>query len=583
METQKTTIIDSENYNEYLNVLAIDPTKSDADPMLDVGKELQVWVTHEISDLPMVVEITDCSILVLVLNISLLGAKKVEWPEKYLEHVKQDKIYIVCSDHPTESAAAVSNLIDIDKFKGWQPVVRSSQIEGNPEYFKDFYRALSSKINYRTLSKSTALGISYLFIRNSLINAPLANFHKELVTFKDKCQNKPILIVSSGPSLNKQMPTLAQFRELFTILSVDTAWPILNKHGIEPDMLFALDPVQTPSWPRDGLAEQTCLAVDIGCGPLLVWSDLKNQLFIQGDQARAYLLREIGLTPDMLQTGGSVATSAFSFARHLGGAPIVLIGQDLALTDGKDHADGYPFAYDSQQLTNRKEMGFEVEGYHGGRVRTERQLMYYKNWFETQAKENPDLFVINATEGGAKIQGFLQIPFLKTCQQLSNIPFENKIFPKYERTEFDAEHMEKLKLNLRLLIQKAEQYVKLMEKGKDLIDQRNKISKIKLFKQIDRLNKKIKKYDLSAKIVVNVFGSSSIENIRFETSVDKTEATINRVLDRYLSLYSKSLVAGEKCIALLKRINEFYQALSERGCFDHDLLNELMQDKAINP
>ena len=209
--------------------------------------------------------------------------------------------------------------------------------------------------------------------------------------------------------------------------------------------------------------------------------------------------------------------------------------------------------------------------------------MYYKNWFETQAKENPDLFVINATEGGAKINGFLQMSFLKTCEELSKIPFEPVHFPKSHKNELNKEHIDKLKSNLQILIHKAEQYTRLLEKGKNLINQRNLKSKIKLFKQIDQINVKIKNYDLSAKIVINVFGSSSIEAVRFETSVDKSEATIKKVLDRYLSIYIKSLEAGEKCLPLLRRINEFYQALSERGSFDLDLLDELLQDKVINP
>ncbi len=41
-----------------------------------------------------------------------------------------------------------------------------------------------------------------------------------------------------------------------------------------------------------------------------------------------------------LPTGGSVANSAFSFAQQLGAKTIVLVGQDLALTDNKTHADG---------------------------------------------------------------------------------------------------------------------------------------------------------------------------------------------------------------------------------------------------
>lgn len=38
--------------------------------------------------------------------------------------------------------------------------------------------------------------------------------------------------------------------------------------------------------------------------------------------------------------GGSVACSAFSLVYKLGFSRIILVGQDLALTDNKTHADG---------------------------------------------------------------------------------------------------------------------------------------------------------------------------------------------------------------------------------------------------
>lgn len=47
-----------------------------------------------------------------------------------------------------------------------------------------------------------------------------------------------------------------------------------------------------------------------------------------------------GKSIEGFRSGGSVATYAFSFACHLGFRKVVFVGQDLAYTDNKSHADG---------------------------------------------------------------------------------------------------------------------------------------------------------------------------------------------------------------------------------------------------
>lgn len=47
-----------------------------------------------------------------------------------------------------------------------------------------------------------------------------------------------------------------------------------------------------------------------------------------------------GLRWGEVDTGGSVATNAFSLLYKIGLKTIILVGQDLALTGNKTHADG---------------------------------------------------------------------------------------------------------------------------------------------------------------------------------------------------------------------------------------------------
>ena len=45
------------------------------------------------------------------------------------------------------------------------------------------------------------------------------------------------------------------------------------------------------------------------------------------------ILKKFGIENDFIDSGGSVANSAFSVARYLGFKNIILIGQDLAFTN----------------------------------------------------------------------------------------------------------------------------------------------------------------------------------------------------------------------------------------------------------
>ena len=52
------------------------------------------------------------------------------------------------------------------------------------------------------------------------------------------------------------------------------------------------------------------------------------------------IIMKSGLRWGEVDTGGSVATNAFSLLYKIGLKTIILVGQDLALTGNKTHADG---------------------------------------------------------------------------------------------------------------------------------------------------------------------------------------------------------------------------------------------------
>ena len=107
-----------------------------------------------------------------------------------------------------------------------------------------------------------------------------------------------------------------------------------------------------------------------------------------------------------MDTGGSVATNAFSLLYKIGLKTIILVGQDLALTGNKTHADG-TFEEKMPEIDTKNNEW--VEGNYEEKVPTRTDLQVFLNWYESTIRLYKgyvkDLRVINATEGGAKIEG----------------------------------------------------------------------------------------------------------------------------------------------------------------------------------
>ena len=533
------------------------------------------WIVHNLDDANIVKKIAAGSVVVVVIDDDHADGGIFQVPLDLKSFFIDKKLMFIFGGTVDEKSALCSSLIDIDKFSGWKSFFRNEDMENNIAYYKTFYRSLGAKLNVKNLFKNTSIHTTHVFLRNALINAPLMHNAIKISDFSNALSNKPFLIVAAGPSLNKQLPILAKYQKYFNILAVDTVWPILDKFEIKPDLIFALDSRSKPSWPRNCVADETCFSIDVGCAPKLVWSHDQNHLFSSTSEQIRSLLEHLGAEVDVLASGGSVATSAFNLARHLGGNPIILIGQDLALTGGKDHADGYLHVYSDDLLKARSESGFDVDGYYGDRVKTESQLLYYKTWYEEQVKAHPDVMVINSTEGGAKIEGCLQIPFQMVCDELEkNIATKNYIFPKYKML-FNLEHVLQLISKVDGLMDGVKGFIDVAQKGELLIENNEIKSVSKLLKKIDKINDALMSYDRNVRFAVDAFSQLKMERIRVQVVTDKSEKNINKAIDKYKEIYIGVQESGHLCLAMLAQIRTLYSRLTDRQSFDPDLLDEL--------
>lgn len=492
--------------------------------------------------------------------------------------IKGGRLHIVLGGTLAERSGALAGLIDIDTIDGWKPLLTRAFVQQAPETARDLLRLVTSRLNTRVMLKSTRLTMGGRFLLTALLNAPWAQGPDDIAPLGKTLDQRPALIVAAGPSLNKQIPLLAQHQDLFTIFAVDTVWPILNSHGIVPDYLVALDPLALPSWPQNGLSPRTRLVADVIASPNMVWSNDRGHIITCADGHIAETLRFLGAGPGRLGVGGSVATLAFNLAVHMGANPIVLIGQDLALTGGKDHAAGYLYAYSTEMLEDRTERGYDVAGYYGGRVRTERQLLSYKSWFEDRFKELPELMVINATEGGARIEGSLQLPFAQVCEEIGMTSLRKEPHPPAAPEHMGAEKLEPLLTQLSKLHDLVQDYRELAARGEALTRGKARGGQTRRLRDIDRINKRLKDFSRHAKHLVDACSGARMEAIRYGvvTQEEDEDRSMNDAILRYREVYQSIQEACVVSCDLLDKLADFYREIQVKGRPDPALLEALL-------
>ncbi len=241
------------------------------------------------------------------------------------------------------------------------------------------------------------------------------------------------IVVSTGPSLDKQLDTLKKFAPYVTVISLDASYPILLKHGIKPDYVTSIERVEaTASFfkhKNKKFDENIYFVVASLTHGQTVKNILPRRLVLtmrphQGEMA--FNMPKYGY----LGAGHSTANQAYQLAYVLGHKNIVLIGQDLAFApDGKSHATGHAFAQADEYL-------YTVAYGGEGEVRTTYVWDKFKNQFESDIEHSnkKDVITYNCTEGGARILGCIEKPFLETMQELCKDK-KTKSLPNIEKND----------------------------------------------------------------------------------------------------------------------------------------------------
>ncbi|EDP3126498.1 DUF115 domain-containing protein [Campylobacter jejuni] len=295
------------------------------------------------------------------------------------------------------------------------------------QYFKD------SIISHGNDPKDALQGIEqFVYNLPQMITHPS---YKELLS-KRKGISDTAIIVSTGPSLTKQLPLLKKYASKATIFCADSSYPILAKHGIKPDYVCMLERTEiTAEFFNHDFGEFDKDIIFICAGVVhpkaIEYLKGRNLVITQKVLAFPYYINLKDFS--YAAVGFSVAHTLSYLATYLSHKNIILIGQDLAYAkNGNSHPDDY------QNSANYESQMYEhilTTAYGGnGKVETHSIWLLFKNWFENEMIPNTrkmGITTYNCTEGGARIEGTIEKPFLWACENLLD-KYLNKPFEKLE-------------------------------------------------------------------------------------------------------------------------------------------------------
>lgn len=284
--------------------------------------------------------------------------------------------------------------------------------------FKNLNKVLRKVILNKRIGRDTLTFFSKSLFQNFIRNLKNSAGYTVINSYKNLFEGKNAIIVSAGPSLEKNIHLLKEVQNKFVIICGARTLKSLTSIGVTPDFVCAVDPQDiTYTIMKDQLESKVPLVFMDSANYKLVKEYKGPKILFSNEGMEIYVEKIVGKKVDSIYQGGSVAHVCMGLAIYLGCNPVVFIGQDLAYTGDKFHAQNAkamknPGDVQATKIEQNKEKWANMEGHNvyvrdinGELVRTSATLNHYREEFEYIIEKCENISFINSTEGGSHING----------------------------------------------------------------------------------------------------------------------------------------------------------------------------------
>jgi len=289
-----------------------------------------------------------------------------------------------------------------------------SSVALNPGLFKAAAAAIQSQTFQIFTDINTLVGRSQTFLDNFVQNLHVALSAPGVAGFTGRFEGVPAILVSAGPSLDKNIHELRSCEDRALILATDTTMKPLLAAGIVPHFVLTGDPGHENYLHLKGTGTCASLLVAEGTAyPASLAEFSERTILCTFENSALPSLSDLLAHKGTLRAWGSVATMGLDFALRLGCNPIIFVGQDLAHSHGRTYCSGVHFEERwfagitnpdqweecAKRLRTRPHT-VVVQDIFGSSVESTDKLTGYWNWFTKELHAHVGVRFINATEGG---------------------------------------------------------------------------------------------------------------------------------------------------------------------------------------
>ncbi len=326
-------------------------------------------------------------------------------------------------------------------------------------------------------------------VRNLLLNIDHYAASPGVADLAGAAAGHPAVVVSAGPSLARNLKLLCDpgVASRAVIVAAQTTLRPLLAAGTPPHFVTALDYHEISARFYEDLSPDLVRATTLVAEPKahpVVFDSWPGAVRCCANDFLDRVLGETSPPETVLPAGATVAHLALYVARHLGCDPIILIGQDLAFTDGLYYAPGTAiddvWAPEINPFNTIEMMQWQRIARHrrhlsrrsdaaGRSVYTDAQMLTYLQQFERDfaACERAGVRIIDATEGGLPKQHAQPMPLSEALARHATRPLPGLPVPHSRepgRRQAARERVAHLRGEIELLRETSQQTATLLRR-----------------------------------------------------------------------------------------------------------------------
>lgn len=324
-----------------------------------------------------------------------------------------DKNVIIIDDSSVENIENVLiKIIQNTPIQSYSILEHISSARSFPAFFESVHETINRVIRKSVGNKATIRQFSSLFAKNCIKNIRHIDRYTPF-SFLTGTFKTTALIVSTAPSIDVYIEAIRMIAHTIFIIAVDSAYPVLQRNGIRPDLLVTTDP---QPWTEEHMLnfDYTIPVLSTLSSSYSPHKDGRTFLFLNSHPF-SQLIHE--LRPDLKihETTGSVAGDAVNAAMQMGFTKIIIGGTDFSFPSrmiyscGSAYVSRYGSIFNNRLLTADTltekyiRRGGKPRNYNG--LLSRESFIQFKDSFTRLISSQNKSEIIHLFSGGLSLEG----------------------------------------------------------------------------------------------------------------------------------------------------------------------------------